>query len=158
MVYLGLDDFFKNYKKDYKGASFSWRLKMLFLEIRYAFQRAWRGYDDFEIFDMKAAFLYRMRKALPVFKEDNIADWWNDKVQYEKDISECIHTKEETDAIIQEMIDAFKNSDEDVWIDMGLDPCNKEDSKEIRKIEEEAHESQKKALDMFVKYFDQLWI
>lgn len=56
-----------------KGMSFFWRVENLFWELRYAWQRAWRGYDDVEIFDLSFAFFCRMPVLLRQFKACNIS-------------------------------------------------------------------------------------
>lgn len=75
-----------------KGMSFPWRIRNLFWELRYAWRRAWRGYDDVEIFDLGFSFFRRMPMLLRQFKTCNISLFYDD--EHDRDM-----TEEETDAV-----------------------------------------------------------
>ena len=56
---IGLRDFHKTYK----GASFGYRLRELRWQLRYAWQRAWRGYSDVDVFDFSKDIPLKMQNA-----------------------------------------------------------------------------------------------
>lgn len=60
----------KNIFKDLEGASLGYRLRHIRYELKYAWQRAWRGYDDSMVFDMNDTFIELYREILKDFKEN----------------------------------------------------------------------------------------
>ena len=62
---LGLRDFFINSKKE--KVKLRYFIKQLWRELRYAWRRAWIGYDDIDIFDCFERFRVRMIKILEDF-------------------------------------------------------------------------------------------
>lgn len=101
---IGLKSFWSNTK----GASFSFRMKELYWQLRYAWQRAWRGYDFTDVFELGYNFVGRMPILLKEFKEHNAGLF---PALDDKNRSSL--TKEETDAILDEMIFYFENCDEE---------------------------------------------
>jgi|LSQX01.2.fsa_nt_gb hypothetical protein len=63
---IGLKNIFKNLE----GASLGYRLRHIRYELKYAWQRAWRGYDDSMVFDMNDTFIELYREILKDFKEN----------------------------------------------------------------------------------------
>lgn len=84
---LGLKSAFK----DLDGASLSYRLKHIRYELKYAWQRAWRGYDDSMVFDIDYSFIDLYREIFKDFKEN-------------LDSFPSTMTEEEWDDILDEMI------------------------------------------------------
>ena len=62
----------KNYWKDNKKNSLKWKLKNLRWELRYAWRRAWYGYDDMDIIEMYASFIERYKAILKDYRENHI--------------------------------------------------------------------------------------
>jgi len=60
----------KNIFKDLEGASLGYRLRHIRYELKYAWQRVWRGYDDSMVFDMNDTFIELYREILKDFKEN----------------------------------------------------------------------------------------
>jgi hypothetical protein len=60
----------KNIFKDLEGASLGYRLRHIRYELKYAWQRAWRGYDNSMVFDMNDTFIELYREILKDFKEN----------------------------------------------------------------------------------------
>lgn len=131
-----------------EGQSILWYLKSLPCKLKYAWQRAWRGWDDSEVFELRGNFTTRMIGILRQFKEVNIATWYDREQQR-------FRSEEETNSIIDEIILHFEESDEDKWITMGISAS---DSDRIEQIYNDAAEHQKKAFELFSKHFDDLWI
>lgn len=63
---LGLKDFWKTYK----GCGIRYKIGHLFRELKYAFQRAWRGYDDSEVWSIDESFRVRMIHILSDYKNN----------------------------------------------------------------------------------------
>ena len=146
---IGLRDFHKTYK----GASFGYRLRELRWQLRYAWQRAWRGYSDVDVFDFSYAFMEKIVLILKDFRKNNIALWIEDK-------GSDAYTqldKTQTDAILDKMIALAENSNSDAWVDMGLNPQKPEDMIKIEEFERNAEKKLKEFLEMFAKYFQQMW-
>ena len=54
----------KDYWKDNKRNSLRFKLKNLKWELIYAWQRAWRGYDDMDVIEIQWTFVERCKKTL----------------------------------------------------------------------------------------------
>lgn len=149
-----------------KGVSFLWRVKNLFWGLRYAWQRAWRGYDDVEIFDLGFSFFQRMPVLLRQFKECNISLFYDD--EHNRDM-----TEEETNAVLDKMIWYFDNCDEETVVDRlypdiaaamedddlsSLDQSIKRLTWDDHKaIGDEVRRCRAEALRLFSQYCCQLW-
>ena len=93
---------------NYKGASLRVCLRELYWQIRYAWQRAWIGYDSTDVFELGFNFVERMQFLLREFKEYNDALFPN----LDKNDGSSL-TEEETDAVLDEMIFYFENCNKD---------------------------------------------
>ena len=93
---------------NYKGASLRVRLREFYWQLRYAWQRAWKGYDYTDVFELGFNFVERMPILLKEFKENNVALFpsLDDK-------SKICLTEDETNAVLDEMIFYFENCNED---------------------------------------------
>lgn len=102
---IGLNNIFH----EMRGRGMKWIIKTLCYELRYAWQRAWRGYDDTDVFELGSNFAKRMSVLLREFKE------YNDCLFPDLDRNDGSSlTEAHTNAIIDEMIFYFDNCDEDV--------------------------------------------
>lgn len=141
----------KEFRKEYKGAGFTYKVKELYWQLLYAWQRAWKGYDYRDSFSLDFMFLQRIVPILKDFRENNVG------LFYDHDKQRNL-TEEETNSIIDEMIYHFENSNNDAWVEKTeLKPSRDGDMKKIEVFEKDANEHRAKALGMFVKWFDQLW-
>lgn len=91
-------------KKD--NGSMRFRIREFAWEIVYTFQRAWRGYDSIDVFDIGYSFVARMPILLKEFLKHNIGLLYDDETHHQLD-------KTETDGVIKELIFYFENCDED---------------------------------------------
>ena len=89
-----------------KGASLRYKLKELRRQLRYAWQRAWRGYDFTDVFDLGCNFTAKMPVLLTEFLKNNDGLFYDNEANKQLD-------EEETNAVIEEMIFYFENCDED---------------------------------------------
>lgn len=139
---LGLKDFCKTHK----GYSFLFKMKQLYWQIKYAWQRAWNGYDNTDIFELNNNFIQKMLPIMKDFRKHNVG------LFYDTDNCKPLN-KEETNEIINKMVYLLENSDENAWLDLDI-PY---DYDKMNEMEDKARENQKEFLNMFVKWFDQLW-
>lgn len=151
--------------KQFKGASLRVRIRESYWQLRYAWQRAWRGYDFTDVFELGFNFVERMPFLLREFKKyndalfPNIDD--NGKLPSEyKNVNELSLTEEETNAIIDEMIFYFENCNEDFVYKRlyGVDPYEDGYNHERWKVaNEEMHRCWKEAMKLFSKWSMCLW-
>ena len=81
-----------------KGFRMWFRLREMIWEIRYAWQRAWRGYDSTDVFELGFNFISLMPVLLREFRSKTIA------LLPDPDHPGKAHTEEETQRILDEMI------------------------------------------------------
>ena len=143
----------KEFNNDTKGYSLKYKIYEFYWALRYAWQRAWRGYDDRDVFNCDYRFLERMLLILRDFKKYNVADW----TYLAKD------TPLKTDEILDRMIYLLENCSPEAWADSEEEPfknfdcLNIEHMAKVREFENKALDNQKEFLELFVKYFHNLW-
>jgi hypothetical protein len=145
--------------KRFEGASLRFKIKEMYWEIRYAWQRAWKGYDFCDVCNLDYRFIEKMTLILRDFKENNIALFNDDE--------RGILSEEETDKIIGDMIYYFENSDADAMLDPLYERDETSKSRFIYKkkptfeqiigCHKKADENLKEGLGLFTKYFNSLW-
>lgn len=141
--------------KKHKGASFGFIIKELYWELRYAWQRAWVGYDYTDVFELGHNFAARMPVLLRDFKENNIALFTDSETGQ-------TFSETETDAILDEMIFYFENCDEDHVYERihgvsGYAENEMYDMKKWTAAYEELKRCQSEALRLFSKWCWNLW-
>ena len=140
----------KHFKQNYKGASLRFKMKELRWQLKYAWQRAWRGYDDVSVFSTFTQFLEWVVPVLKDMHEHNVGSWPKDHVEPGTSFQESFMTFEETQAIISELIYHFERCDENFFLDQSEDMDYKE-------LHDKLEYHKDKALDLFKKYFYCLW-
>lgn len=145
---LGLNGYFQIVK----GAGLKFKIKELYWQLRYAWQRAWRGYDNIDVFDLGPTFVKKMPVLLREFKK------YNDSLFCDLETQRTL-TEEETNQVLDEMIFYFENCDEYTVYDRVLGGKGLFDvSKEERdKAYAEAERCQKEAIRLFSKWCWHLW-
>ena len=145
---IGLNGYFQMVK----GASLGFKIKELRWQIRYAWRRAWFGYDDVDVFDLGYSFAYKMPVLLRDFKKNNVALFYDEEA--DKHLNE-----EETNAVLDEMIFYFDNCDENVVYDrvLGKDWDYKFDREDMIKADAELNRCREEALRLFSKWCWRLW-
>lgn len=147
-------------------------IKQVFINIKYAFQRATRGYCDCDTWDLDAFYTDLFIESLKHFIEysdcypDEFGSFENWQAEINKMIDLFEHSRE----------DAFKNEFEDAWRETfksngDLDECLEKinhpnnEQEELRKKffakekenYEQAEKNKNEAMDMLKKYFYNLW-
>lgn len=119
---MGIRLGFKGWSKDYEGCSLRYKIDRFFWEIRYAWQRAWRGYSYPDVFNFDTNMEDRFIVLMQEYK-DNLHSLLN-KPEHLVDKSLGIdgysHTEEETHAILEKMIELAKAAQYDWDADLSF--------------------------------------
>lgn len=115
--YIGL----KNFYTLSNGYSPRFKIRTLREELKYAWQRAWRGYDDIDVWDIFERFRNRMIITLQDFLKTHHGLFWVPKQsEHYNDLGHLdnvsglrVFNEEETNIIIETMIYHLKMMDED---------------------------------------------
>ena len=148
MYKIGLNGF----RDKYKGCKFSYKLKQLRWELRYAWRRAWEGFDDQDIFNLFDQFIDRMIVLLTEYNKHNVSLF----VDPESPKGELNYfTEEETRQVVEKMIWYFENCKEEVVGERlyGEDWM----VKDVKSIYDEMLRCKNIAFKMLSDYFYQLW-
>lgn len=122
---------------------FHMKFKLVYYEIKYAFQRMFRGYGDDETFSIDYAFLDKYTKILKQFRT------------YEHSYPSQFDSYDDWAKVLDEMISYFELSD-----DHHTAYCQDDfeyNYADFKYNEQLAFYYKHKALDVFIKYFDDLW-
>lgn len=142
----------RNFWKSTKGAGLRHRLLTLKWELRYAWQRAWRGYDDTFVFNADSVFLTLLPEVLADYKKNNNACFvtgWDEKTK-----SPLVLSFEETNAIIAKTRDTLIKAGEEYYFDLGEKTGEHIDFKEQYRLQEE---NWNKAMDLIKKWGRAFW-
>ena len=127
---------------------FPWRLgfkiKNLYYQVKYGFQRMFRGYDDTELFNMDMTFIDRYLKILKDFRKNHCG--------YPPSI-----TNEQWDDILDEMIKHLSLMTEDnveTELKKGMPDSFKPDYKTVNEI---TNRHKDEFFKLFSKWFYNLW-
>lgn len=95
-----------------KGTPFIRRVKDTKLDFVYAWQRAWKGYDPREIWDMNTGFVEKYKAILKDYRKNH---WclFNVPEEYRESFGKLIFDGSETNDIIDTMIFHLEMMDED---------------------------------------------
>lgn len=148
MYKIGLNGF----RDKYKGCRFLYKLKQLRWELRYAWRRAWKGFDDQDIFNLYDHFIDRMIVLLTEYNKHNVSLF----VDPESPKGELNYfTEEETRQVVEKMIWYFENCKEEVVGERlyGEDWM----VKDVKSIYDEMLRCKNIAFKMLSDYFYQLW-
>ena len=124
----------------------------IYYSIKYGFQRMFRGYDDTEVFDFDVVFIRKFTKILTKIKDNNVLIFRN------VDTNEYM-SNEEQKKFLNHWIDLLKNSDEDELYEQEFSnkQSHEEDYRDFVYRSKVAAKNRYEALELFAKYFDQLW-
>nr|DAT96486.1 MAG TPA: hypothetical protein [Bacteriophage sp.] len=141
-IFAGKESFWNSVKY------FPWRLgfkiKNLYYQVKYGFQRMFRGYDDTEVFNMDMTFIDRYLKILKDFRKNNCG--------YPPSI-----TNEQWDDILDEMIKHLSLMTEDnaeTELKKGMPDSFEPDYKTVSEIMDR-HKDE--FFKLFSKWFYNLW-
>ena len=152
MYKIGLNGF----RDKYKGCRFLYKLKQLGWELRYAWRRAWEGFDDQDIFNLDDQFIDRMIVLLTEYNKHNVSLF----VDPESPKGELKYfTEEETRQVVEKMIWYLENCKEEVVGERlyGEDWMDIKDVKVYESVYGEMLRCKNIAFKMLSDYFYQLW-
>lgn len=117
MIEYGL----KSLSERIKGMGIRGKLREISRQLRYAWKRAWQGYDDIDVFTVNDRFRDRMILTLTVFEKDNDCLFWvpedtdhyNELGELDSISGRRCFCKDDTDLIVDMMIWHLKMMDED---------------------------------------------
>ena len=98
--------------KETKGCRFLHRLKELRWSLKYAWQRAWRGYDDRDVFALSGMFIEKYKAILNDYRKNHYT-LFNVPEEYMNDYNKLFFNEEETDMFIDTMLSRLEMIDED---------------------------------------------
>lgn len=147
--------------KETKGCRFFYRLKELRWELKYAWQRAWRGWDSRDMFCMNDMFIEKYKEVLKYFKENH-----QGLFNTPKGSDKLFFNEEETDEIIDTMIHHLEmmnedyvekklygkniyDEDYDFKKDFSIDKC--------KHVFEVMNQNKDSFMDLFSTFFWDLW-
>lgn len=142
------------YFKKTAGAGFCWKIRALIFELKFAWQRAWRGYSDSDVWDICDEMTVTLPALLKEFR----------KCHHGLFVDEATHvilTEEETDAVIDELVFYLENCDEDIVYErlFGIDPYKEPDFNKARwqQVANERKRCKDEAMILLAKWLWQLW-
>ena len=103
----------KGYLEENRKNSLRIKLSNLKRELKYAWQRAYRGYDDCEIWNMYSYFVARYKEILKDYRENHYSLLNVPSEEYRNIFGKLYFNCEETDDIIDTMIFHLEMMDED---------------------------------------------
>lgn len=151
--------------KETKGCRLRHRLSELKWEIKYAWQRAWRGWDSRDVFNMDGNFIERYKEILKRYRKVHMG-LFNVPAEYEDDFNKIHFTEEETNLIIDMMIFHLEMMNED-YVEKLLYEKNIYDDdydmhkdfslEKTKRISSIVNQNKKAFMKLFNLFFWQLW-
>lgn len=153
MYKIGLNGF----RDKYKGCRFLYKLKQLRWELRYAWRRAWKGFDDQDIFNLNYQFIDRMIVLLTEYNKHVHVSLFVDPESPKGELK--YFTEEETRQVVEKMIWYFENCKEEVVGERlyGEDWMDIKDVNVNESIYDEMLRCKNIAFKMLSDYLYQLW-
>ena len=158
--------------KDYKGASIRYKIEGILDELKYAWQRAWRGYDDTEVWCIDWAIKAKLIALLQDYKKNRHCLWWcpdgydwSEVCKQDGWIKRYCFSSEQMDIILDTFIFHLQMSDED-FVEKKLFGLNVYDdgykagcrtSEDYERIWEIRKQNQNAAIKLLGLLMDQLW-
>ena len=169
MIEYGL----KSLPEQIKGMGVRGKLREIFWQLRYAWKRAWKGYDDVDVFAISDRFRDRMILTLTEFKENNYCLFWvpQDSEYYDElgsielPFTRRCFNKDDTDLIISMMIWHLKMMDAD-FVEKQIFGANIEDDdydyrkrtmEDYRRIDNVVRQNKKAFMKLFYLFYDNLY-
>lgn len=98
--------------KETRGCSLKYKFKELYWNLKYAWRRAWYGYDDRNVFNMDAMFVEKYKEILKDYKKHHNC-YFNVPAEYKDVFNKEYFDEEETYMIIDMLIFHLEMMDED---------------------------------------------
>ena len=109
---LGLKGSLKEYRTQYRNCSLKYKIKNVFKDFIYAWQRAWLGYDYRELWNYDSIFRIRTIEIFKRLKKDRFT-LFNMPEEYIDSFNSLFLTSEQTNMVLVTMIYHLQMMDED---------------------------------------------
>lgn len=109
---LGLKGSLKEYRTQCRNCSLKYKIKNVFRNLIYAWQRAWLGYDYRELWNYDSIFRIRTIEIFKRLKKDRLS-LFNMPEEYRDNFNSLFLTSEQTDMVLDIMIYHLQMMDED---------------------------------------------
>lgn len=141
--------------KEIKGCGLRYKVGHVCWQLKYAWQRAWRGYDNTDVFNMASNLREKMIVMLEECNKNRhiLFNKPNVDLLTPVEFDDIVMTDEETSAVIEKMIDLLRKSDEFYYYDNFI----MKDGYTYEIVAKRCEESKNEFLDMMKLYGDQLW-
>ena len=155
-----------------KGSGFKWKLREIHYELKYAWQRAWRGYDNIDVWAFGDCFLQKTAIILEDYKEHFHCLWWcpegydwSKTCEKDKWFNRYLFSEDQMKAILDTLIFHLKMSNED-YVEKHLYgkniydddyDWNNNDANYYMRIETIRKQNQDSAMDLLKLLMDNLW-
>ena len=141
--------------KEIKGCGLRYKVRCVCWQLKYAWQRAWRGYDNTDVFNMAGNLREKMIVMLEEYNKNRhvLFNKPNINLLQLANLDDVVITDEETSAVIEKMIDLLRKSDELYYYDNFI----LKDGYTYEIVAKRCEESKNEFLDMMKLYGDQLW-
>lgn len=155
--------------RELKGCSLRYKIERTIWNLKYAWQRAWRGYDDTDIWALHYNLVEWLIDTLEAYKKHRHCMWYVPE-QYEHMFTSnkfdslaqrYLFSDDQLDAILDTMMFHFKMSDEDYVCKTiyGCETWELENAtyETYKRIFDIALQNQNAALDLLKLFFNDLW-
>ena len=122
------------------------KVRDLYWEVRYGFQRMFKGYDVVDTFETFAKFIERYTKILTEYRKKH----WGIPMEF-------VDSEEEWDAVIDEMLYHLRYMDEDTVIDELEKDVPDDWSVSHKTVNDILDKHKDEFFNLFSKYFYNLW-
>lgn len=134
--------------EDTKGASLDVKLILLKEQLHYAWQRAWRGYDDQDVYNLCFREEDRLLVLMREYRKKNFSAFNSPKGM-------SILTEDETNAVIDEIITCLEGCNEDARLES---ICRNPSSHDVKSIYEHSDSYRHRLHELLETWWTQLWI
>lgn len=143
-----------------RGWGIRQRFRHLRYELLYAWQRAWRGFSDEDVFALHSTFQERMLSILKEFRRTNIGEW------YDSEKGRFLNS-DEMDNLLDDLIMKFERLcedfvDDEILGDLTIDEKAEELGVDVRtllkRLGDRREQYKNEAFEALSKWFYNLWI
>ena len=162
----------KGSMRQYEGCALGYKIKCIYHELKWAWQRVWRGYDDRDVWNLNDRLLDRLIVLLCDYKDSKHCLWWcpegydwSKVCELDKHSDKYVFNEEQIDVIIDTFIFHLRmcNSDyvekklfeKNVYDDNYKIGCRTE--KENYRIWNVRKQNQDAAIKLLGLLMDELW-
>lgn len=135
------------------------KIKMKCYQIKWAFQRIIKGYDEKDVYDFHDTFVKKMVLILQEYQKYN-AQWWIPEMLQNLFPQKQYFSKEQTEAILDVMINHFKMSDEEYVLQLlyGEHSSYLLDYKDWERVFKIRQQNQDRAMELLKIFLNNIWV